>query len=42
MEANPKKSWDHIIDLAGWQVEKACQVPAEIRDLDGSILTGVY
>ena len=40
LEANPKKSWDHFIDLGGWQGERACHVPAEIRDVDGNILTG--
>ena len=40
LEANPKKSWDHFIDLGGWQGERMCQVPAEIRDVDGTILTG--
>jgi len=40
VEANPKKSWHRTTDLAEWQGEKACQVPAEIRDVDGSTLTG--
>jgi len=30
VKANPKKSWDHAIDLARRQEEKAGQIPAEI------------
>jgi len=40
VEANPKKSWDHAANLAGWQGEKACQAPAEVRGVDGSALVG--